>query len=140
MTFQKRTDIEKEHIRHQPVLNGNIYCAPRCGAKCKKAAYDRAVKEAGELAAKMGDGWEPRVFENMGWHYSVRKGVAEIYARKTTVGIEADWEVKGYCCYLNTVKQFVCEASDVVEAYGLAAQDARTAISRMEADLAAIME
>jgi hypothetical protein len=48
------------------------YCAPWCGARCTKKAYDRAVTKSETLARRMGSGWTTRVWENMGWHYSVQ--------------------------------------------------------------------
>lgn len=65
-----------------PVLRGKIFCSPRCGGSCTKAAYDAAVKHAAELAALLGPGWEPVVWENLGWHYECKKGVAEMQGYK----------------------------------------------------------
>jgi hypothetical protein len=54
----------------EPVLRGHIYCAPACGRGCTKAAYERAQKKAAALAKRLGPRWKPRVWENLGWHYS----------------------------------------------------------------------
>lgn len=62
-----------------PRLRGEIYCAPACGCGCTKAAFDKATADAAALAARMGDGWVPRVWENLGWHYEVIKGCAELH-------------------------------------------------------------
>lgn len=51
---------------------GPIYCAPACGADCKWADYERCVADAGALAERLGPEWEPRVWENFGWHWEVR--------------------------------------------------------------------
>lgn len=51
----------------KPQLRGDIYCSPACGRGCTKAEYDRAVKRADKLAKKLGPGWKPEVFENLGW-------------------------------------------------------------------------
>ncbi len=50
---------------------GDIYCSPRCGNKCTWAAYEKAIQESSALAEQLGDGWHPRVWENLGWHWSV---------------------------------------------------------------------
>jgi hypothetical protein len=55
---------------HQP--NG-VYCSAGCGHHCTRAEFDRATKGAKKLAAKLGKGWKPRVWENMGWFYEVQK-------------------------------------------------------------------
>lgn len=61
-----------------PVLNGDIYCAPRCGCGCTKAEYDKACESANVLAARMGYRWEVEVWENCGWNYCVKNGPATI--------------------------------------------------------------
>lgn len=61
-----------------PVLRGEIYCSPGCGGGCKKSDYDKAVEKAGLVAAALGYGWKPRVYENLGWHYEVTKGQATV--------------------------------------------------------------
>ncbi len=114
-------------------LPGGIYCAPRCGGGCTKADYRRAVRAGAALAARMGDGWEPDVWENLGWHYKATKGVAEIYpcidhrvARNT---------VTGYTVFLNSSKQIVVTAGTPEDALGFAVQDARTVERRIADDL-----
>lgn len=64
--------------RWTPILNGEVFCSPACGSGCKREDYDRAVLGANTLAAIMGYGWETRIWENLGWHYVVRKGCGEI--------------------------------------------------------------
>jgi hypothetical protein len=54
----------------EPRRFGNHYCSPACGAGCTTAAFDEATKAADALAVSLGDGWKPRVWENLGWHYS----------------------------------------------------------------------
>lgn len=34
---------------------------------------------ANKLAAEIGDGWKPRVWENMGWHWSAKKAHAAVH-------------------------------------------------------------
>ena len=50
-----------------------VFCSPKCGHRCTKARHDLAWQRARALAKRLGDGWEPRVWENMGWHYDVKK-------------------------------------------------------------------
>jgi hypothetical protein len=54
----------------EPVETGHIYCAPACGGGCTMAAFKRATTGADALAKHIGPGWTPRVWENLGWHYS----------------------------------------------------------------------
>lgn len=54
-----------------PRLHGDRYCSPACGAGCTKSAFDRATGAAKKLAERLGKGWKPRVWENLGWHYAV---------------------------------------------------------------------
>lgn len=64
--------------RWTPVLRGDIYCSPACGADCKKADYDRVTEVAKQVAARLGPGWTPCVKENLGWFYEVHKGSAVV--------------------------------------------------------------
>jgi len=52
-----------------PVVRGAIYCSPACGHQCTKSAFDKATHDAEALVKKLGLGWKPRVWENLGWHY-----------------------------------------------------------------------
>lgn len=62
---------KQKPLSWEPALRGKIYCAPACGGGCTKAAHDLATARAKALAAGMGPGWKARVWENLGWHYSV---------------------------------------------------------------------
>lgn len=55
----------------KPIRRGDIYCARWCGGNCTWAAYQLAKERAAKLCKRMGDGWKPRVWENLGWHYMV---------------------------------------------------------------------
>lgn len=57
----------------RPRRRGDTYCAPACGHGCKRAAFEAAERKAKRLAAKLGKGWRPRVWENLGWHYSATR-------------------------------------------------------------------
>lgn len=59
-----------------PRLHGDIFCSPLCGGRCKKVDFDRVSEQASALAAQLGGGWKPNVWENLGWHYDVVKGNA----------------------------------------------------------------
>ena len=52
-----------------PVLDGGIFCSPACGGACTLAAHDIAQSRAKALAGRLGKGWEPKVWENLGWHF-----------------------------------------------------------------------
>lgn len=54
----------------KPVRHGLTYCSPACGGGCTIMAFDACTIAARELAERLGPGWEPRVAENLGWHYS----------------------------------------------------------------------
>lgn len=69
MTKTKREDTE-DRRGWEPVLNGRIYCSPRCGGNCTKEAFDHATTRADALAKRAGPGWVPRVWENLGWYYA----------------------------------------------------------------------
>ncbi len=95
--------------RNQP---GGIYCSPACGGNCTEADYRQAVRCSRNLAHHMGGGWEPRVWENLGWHYVVEKGVAIIAPPGR--GSEK------YTVFFNTSLQVVTTAETPEEALHLA--------------------
>jgi hypothetical protein len=112
--------------RWEPILSpdGKLYCSPACGARCKKDDYDAAVKRADDLVKALGPGWKPRVWENMGV-------VAEHGQFQAWIGIEGPNR--------HTV-QFIRTADDPNDALGIATQDARTFISRLQAALDGLYE
>ena len=64
----------RKQDRWKPVKRGKTYCSPACGMGCTEAAHCKAVNESKALAKRMGKGWRPKVWENLGWHYVVQKG------------------------------------------------------------------
>ncbi len=56
-----------------PKKRGEIYCAPACGRGCTWTEYEEATIAATDLSTELGDPWKPRVWENLGWHYEVRR-------------------------------------------------------------------
>lgn len=64
--------------RWTPKLNGKIFCSPACGAQCKKADFDLATNGASALVGQLGSGWEPHVWENLGWHFEATKRGATV--------------------------------------------------------------
>lgn len=64
--------------RWTPVLKGEVFCSPACGCDCKKADFDSATEKARLLANTLGDGWEPCVWENCGWHFEAKKRGATV--------------------------------------------------------------
>lgn len=112
-------------------LLGGVYCSPACGGGCTKAAYNTAVRNSNALAEQMGEGWEPVVWENLGWHYEVIKGVAAIMP-----------PYKGgsgkYMVFFNTVPQIVTTAETPEDALGFAVQEARGNELRIATDCAAL--
>jgi hypothetical protein len=66
--------------RWTPVARGAIYCAPACGGGCTKAAFQKATREASQVAKRLGEGWAPHLNENLGWYWTVRKGPLQVSA------------------------------------------------------------
>jgi hypothetical protein len=64
--------------RWTPRRDGAIYCSPACGGRCRWADFEAANARAGTLARQLGHGWQPRVWENLGWHVQVKKGGATV--------------------------------------------------------------
>lgn len=88
------------------------FCGLACGAKCTKAAYDKALSDAGKLVLMMGFGWGYTIWENCQWCYNVYKedvsiGISIHYNRHST----------NYTCYFNSNPQFVTTNSNPQLAY-----------------------
>lgn len=101
---------------------------------------DQAQRDASDLAARMGDGWETRVWENLGWHYDVVKGPVKIKPgyggdkSRYTAWIEPNVVLNGP--RMGIALQVIADGKEPEDALGNAVQDARTMISRMEGALA----
>lgn len=56
-------------------------CAKWCGRGCTQAEYEAARDAGRALAKSMGRGWRVRVWESLGWHYSVvsRSGMWKVH-------------------------------------------------------------
>lgn len=114
-----------------PVAAGDIYCSPACGMGCTRKEYDEAVASAAALAQALGNGWEPRVWENLAWHYKARKGTCEVFLN----GRDGT-----YMAMLNTsrkgVQQTIGRDPDPVLAVANAVSDLRKAHAAITAALA----
>ena len=88
------------------------------------------------MAAALGDGWEPRVWENGGWHCEATKGVGRV-TQNYVIPYTRPRLIDHYTAWINSkvFGQVIVEASDPVEAMGLAMQEARTRLLRYEAEL-----
>jgi hypothetical protein len=71
----------------KPVRHGVIYCSPACGLGCTFEEHQEAELDALKLANRLsavdtdvkGGRWKVRVWENLGWHYSVSKGSVSVH-------------------------------------------------------------
>lgn len=61
-----------------PQLVGDTFCSPNCGCRCTKEDFDTATALAQSIVANLGAGWEPHVWENLGWHGDARRGESRV--------------------------------------------------------------
>lgn len=47
------------------------FCSAACGRHCTSVEQFKATTSAEALARRLGKGWTPFVWENLGWHYRV---------------------------------------------------------------------
>ena len=104
---------------------GGVYCSPACGRGCTRAEHGEAVRKARELAQRLGDGWEPEVWENLGWFYKVEKGLAAIHPSRTG----------GYTVYFNSQHQVVANADTPEQALSAALRRAKAVAHALEKDI-----
>jgi hypothetical protein len=71
------------------VRKGPRYCAPACGGGCTVTMYNAAVLGSRELAKRLGAGWEPHVWENLGWHYKAISPCGRIKVHPYIIGCRA---------------------------------------------------
>lgn len=57
----------------------NEYCASWCGRGCTRAEFEKANRKARKLANQLGKGWEPFVWENLGWYWSAVNGGMKVH-------------------------------------------------------------
>lgn len=127
MTTKRRNWADKPVKRDwTPVLRDGVYCSPACGGGkgvCDKSKYDLAVKKSNELAKKMGDGWKPYVWENLGWFYKVTKGKLEVYGQRGD-----------YSIFLQTTPQFVLHHKNPMTGAKLALKGLDNLITTLQKD------
>lgn len=121
--------------RNKPIRRGRIYCAPFCGGECTHKAFVRATKEAKTLAKRMGPGWVARVWENLGWHYSVEKGCASIVPARRGSATGGVWKDVDYTCYFNSHKQYLGDAKSPTTALHLALKGALASTRTIQRDI-----
>lgn len=61
------------------ITDNDQYCSIGCGNGCTKRQYEKAVKKADELCEELGVGWQPHVWENLGWHFLAFKGDCKVH-------------------------------------------------------------
>jgi hypothetical protein len=77
---RKQKPCERQRSWEPKLGPGGLYCSPACGRGCTKAQHDKVWGDAERLAKRMGPGWHPGVWENLGWHGRIEYGPAEIRA------------------------------------------------------------
>lgn len=101
------TETPAAEPNRQPVRRGLYYGSAGCchARLCTVMAFDQASTEARQLCAHLGAGWEPRVWENLGWHYevSLTSGENTIHVYPVTDGshTRGGWKVSGYSASFN---------------------------------------
>jgi hypothetical protein len=129
----------------KPVLNGGVYCSPRCGNSCKKIDHDLAVKAGEALARQLGPDWKPRIHENCAWFYSAVNKFASISEAQnwfrdgvpaSTIYPDRYKDENKFCCMLNLPhKQFVTYGKTPKAAYWAAIKAADLYVSELAEQL-----
>lgn len=99
----------------------------------KTEAEARALAEA--LADRMGEGWEPEIWENSGWYYQIKKGHVTINAHhrwnSDRPSFSAWIEPENVLINGNTALQIIEHAETPEDALGFATQKANEIIERL---------
>ena len=67
--IRMRVTMTSQKGNWTPRRSGETFCSPMCGGHCTWAQHQLATKRGKALAATLGHGWKPVVWENLGWHY-----------------------------------------------------------------------
>lgn len=95
--------------RHRP---GGIYCAPACGCGCRYSEYRAAHargRQMAEIARRSFKGWRVHVWENGGWHYSLKRVVSG--------RVVAEVHDSGWKCAIKTPSRFWCDMNVAGQQY-----------------------
>lgn len=111
-----------------PILSGDKYCSTACGCGCTKAAYDSALSGALKLATELGEGWQPKVWENGNWYYRAEHS---LMGKDTMVEV-CPASYGGYRCYFNGVKQFIADGDTPAEALMGAVVEAQAFVDALQ--------
>lgn len=125
--MMKMRDIDWTPVR-STVGGKDFFCSPRCGCGCTMADYNKAVSTSSKAARKMGRGWKPEVWENMGWHWCIVKGVAKIHPGAT--GMKRG----GYTAYINSAHQTLGRGSTPAKALAAGIAEASQRARKVLAD------
>jgi hypothetical protein len=85
--------MKMSNLSWKPIRRGSAYCSPACGRGCTVAEFNRATREAEKLAKRLSKvatdlppgKWDVNVHENLGWFYSVSRGVVNVRCYRGTV-------------------------------------------------------
>lgn len=111
----------------KPIRRGPVYCSSACGNDCKFLEYRGAVDAANRLSVRLGKGWKPRVWENLGWHYAAGRGSAGVYPCSN-----------GYWASVSVGKQFMGRSANPRRAFLAALREADKAMLEWKRDREAL--
>ncbi len=71
--------MSTKKLSWKPVRNGEKYCSPACGHDCTHVSFEAATKNAAALVERLGPGWKPHVWENVGWYFRATKNGCNVH-------------------------------------------------------------
>ena len=93
-----------ETLRWEPEHGADgWYCSPGCGRGCTTTEYLLAQKHGAELCASLGlENWQPRIWENLGWHYSAESKDGWWNVSESRSPANVNGVVTGYIAFLHS--------------------------------------
>lgn len=121
-----KNKTKEDRFAAKPVRKGKFYCSPWCGFDCLWEHFQNATKKAQELCEKLGPAWEPRVWENTGWHWQAVLVERDNAGDAVFVsGPSQHYDRGNYWCEVNTSnKQFIVHHKSPVKGICLAILEA----------------
>lgn len=87
------------------IQSEEIVCAERCGRNCTRAEYLAVAAQAEQAEKEAGEGWEARVWDNLGWHWQLEAldGLVQV--------IPPRYGLREWCCFIQTTPQHIAHGA-----------------------------
>jgi hypothetical protein len=105
------------HYKTDMVIEGDTFCAKRCGIGCTRAEFKKARADARAVRKKLGYKWKIELWDNMGWYWQVYTGNNERGDKGGFVCVRKDYDTGSYICEIRLPHKIFYHASTPLAAF-----------------------